>query len=336
MNLQIKSLVVQECGPLRDVEISFTNSEGTPRPVTVIGGANGSGKTTILELIFAFMQILSDKVPPSRLRPPILKRTREAKLNLLLESEDLSIHFDRGPTGTPGYGYSKPLATIPLLQDAIRSGYSNSLLPFDVAKSSKQTAPGLSDEAEANHKVEFAPSILYFPYYRRIVPLQSTGLSREDANYQWTYRYEVVQSFQGSLNAYLVWLEYAQVDTFEEVKRFLNETVLVDKTIAHVERSKLQTMVELSANVIHPLEELSSGEQNLLIIMLELWRRLLPGSIVLVDEIENSLHPAFQHRLAEALLKLQARIPFQLIVTTHAPAFLDAFGTDSALILTEF
>jgi AAA15 family ATPase/GTPase len=77
-------------------------------------------------------------------------------------------------------------------------------------------------------------------------------------------------------------------------------------------------------------------EQNILIMLLELRRRLIPGSIVLLDEIENSLHPAFQHRLAQNLLQLQKQIPFQLILTTHQAVFVKIFGENSTRILTEF
>jgi predicted ATP-dependent endonuclease of OLD family len=81
---------------------------------------------------------------------------------------------------------------------------------------------------------------------------------------------------------------------------------------------------------------MSSGEQNILIMLLELRRRLLPYSIVLIDEIENSLHPAFQRKLAEALKRMQKLIPFQLIVTTHALPMVETFGPASTRILTEF
>jgi predicted ATP-binding protein involved in virulence len=324
MNLQIKSLVVQECGPLRDVEISFTNSNGTPRPVTVIGGANGSGKTTILELIFALVHSLQYKSLSDMPKFPILNRTSEAEISLLIKDKDVRTTIARHTDGLEFHRSYSSSAPVGALREAIRDDNLTAFLPIEVHR------------ATINQQKALAPTVLYFPHYRRIVPVQGTGISRENASYEWTYRYEVVQSFEGSLNAYLVWLEYAQTDTFNTATQFLNETVFLDKAISHVDRPNLQTMIKLTDGVTHPLDELSSGEQNLLIIMLELWRRLLPGSVVLIDEIENSLHPAFQHRLAEALLKLQARIPFQLIVTTHAPAFLDAFGPDSALILTEF
>ncbi len=84
------------------------------------------------------------------------------------------------------------------------------------------------------------------------------------------------------------------------------------------------------------LEDMSSGEQNILILLLELRRRVLPHSIVLIDEIENSLHPAFQHQIVNGLKRLQEAIPFQLIVTSHSQTILEAFGTQSARILTQF
>ena len=87
---------------------------------------------------------------------------------------------------------------------------------------------------------------------------------------------------------------------------------------------------------MHYLEHLSSGEQNILIMLLELRRRLRPGSIVLIDEIENGLHPALQKQLAESLRRMQEGMSFQLIVTTHAIPFVEIFGPGSTRILTEF
>ncbi|HAI70568.1 MAG TPA: hypothetical protein DCM38_14165, partial [Gammaproteobacteria bacterium] len=57
---------------------------------------------------------------------------------------------------------------------------------------------------------------------------------------------------------------------------------------------------------------------------------------VLLDEIENSQHPDFQHRLAQNLLQLQRQIPFQLILTTHQPAFVKIFGEKGTRLLTAF
>ncbi len=332
MKIQIKSLEVKNCGPLRDVEIDFTTN-GLPRPVTIIGGANGSGKTTILELIVALAHfwlrhdVLSEEIDEDLIPPEmgILRQTEAARINLLIDGDDFSIIWQRS-TGKRHWNNKNQISTKNKIKKFLNA------LKKQTQKEPVETIVGVS---LSQLPLDLA-SILYFPHYRRIQPTASSSITKEDISYKWVYRYEIVNSFAGSLDSYFVWLDYAYSTQFIAVKQFLNETVLVNKAIDNVDRSKLVTMVKLANGQTHRLDELSSGEQNLLIIMLELWRRLLPGSIVLIDEIENSLHPAFQHRLAEALLKLQAKVPFQLIVTTHAPSFLDTFGPESTLLLTEF
>ncbi|NJN93376.1 MAG: ATP-binding protein [Anaerolineales bacterium] len=326
MQIQIKSLEVKNCGPLRDVNIDFTTN-GVPRPVTIIGGANGSGKTTILELVcalahFALHEYVLLEHIDEDLMPPemhILRRTKAAQMSLLIDGDNFNISW-------PGKSEQTPIN-------------SNKVKRFLETLNQQVTLELLtsfsSDELVSNQSLDL-PSILYFPHYRRLTSIVGRQINREEVSYKWVYRYEIVSSFAGSLDSYLVWLDYAHPKEFNQIKKFLNQTVLVGKLIDKVDRPELTTMVKISNGRRHRLDELSSGEQNLLIIMLELRRRLLPGSIVLIDEIENSLHPAFQHRLAEALLKLQKQIPFQLIVTTHAPSFLDAFGAESTLLLTEF
>ena len=45
MHIKVLSLRVKNCGALEDIYIDFTNDQ-KPQSVIVLGGANGSGKTT--------------------------------------------------------------------------------------------------------------------------------------------------------------------------------------------------------------------------------------------------------------------------------------------------
>jgi len=317
MQIQIKSLQVKNCGPLDDVIIDFT-SNGQPRPITVIRGNNGSGKTTVLELMVALAESVMGnphkKLGSSTMKPELrLTQSDYSQLNLRVDNQDYSIVYNRQQ------------AELPTSQDIIHS----KIQQLSFAQSETPIEPGEWGALKL-------PSIFYFPSYRQFSPAIGQQINQEDMFYQWVYRYEMLDKFQGSLNSYFVWLDHADPDYFAEIKAFINTTVLVNKAIDKVDRSKLAVTVKLSNGQTHYLNELSSGEQNLLVIMLELRRRLIPGSVVLIDEIENSLHLAFQYQMGVALLKLQEQIPFQLIVTTHAPAFVDIFGAENTLLLTMF
>lgn len=168
--------------------------------------------------------------------------------------------------------------------------------------------------------------------------MKGSQLTDEETLYYWLYRYENAQDFQGSLDAYLCWLAFIEPErpgVFTEVTEFLDSLDFDGKKF-NLKRTKLKATVTTREGHTHFLEELSAGEQNILIMLLELRRRLLPGSIVLIDEIESSLHEAYQHMLAQALLKIQQDIPFQLIVTTHSKTIAKIFGWDSVVILTDF
>jgi predicted ATPase len=351
MKLELRSLHVKGCGPLRDVQIEFTDPSGQVRPVTVLGGANGSGKTTVLELIVALAETLH---PDYRHTPNILDRTDYAQMDLLMDGQGFSVYS--APTTTnvelpetclKGILAQIPPSSVVSMEEARERTMGKSQVLW-MGCSGQPTNEEIKElisrqgkeilafpDQESPLKALPLPSVLYFPHYRVLRPVHGEQIHREETRYQWIYRYEAVSSFPGSLDSYLIWLDYAEPEVFQRVCDFLNQLDFDGKTFA-VSRKDLKAVVRTKEGQTHLLEHLSSGEQNILIVLLELRRRLLPHSIVLIDEIENSLHPAFQYRIAQGLRRLQEIVPFQLILTTHAPAFVDIFGAESTLILTEF
>ncbi len=298
--IKILSLTVKNCGVLKDVKIDFTDN-GKPQSVIVLGGANGSGKTTVLELIFALAELFKFQKLPE-----IFRQTEYAEIELLIDDENHKVSFC----------------------EPSRIDFTNKL-------DAKINNLIKLNESKAINLIETIPSILYFPHNRELFSVKGEQIFREEVKYQWCYRYQNQNDFQGSLESYLIWLDYAEPEIFQVVIDFLNQLDFEGKTF-YIHRKSLSVMVKTRNGNEHPLNKLSSGEQNILIMLLELRRRLIPGSIVLLDEIENSLHPAFQHRLAQNLLQLQKQIPFQLILTTHQSVFVKIFGENNTRILTEF
>lgn len=77
---------------------------------------------------------------------------------------------------------------------------------------------------------------------------------------------------------------------------------------------------------------LSAGEKQLVALMVYITLATQPGSVVLIDEPELSLHVTWQRELLGALLELAPQR--QLIVSTHSPQIVSRFR-DSTIALGE-
>ena len=335
MKIQLQSLRVINCGPLRDVCIHF-NTNGDS-PVTVLAGANGSGKTTALELIVGLAEMLlpNSELPPVR---PMLLRSEYTQADWLVDGERFSLFHGNKPDDAALAGSSFGRVGVAGNFQEQKHGHLPAMLRAQVRK----------QEAELNDLNDFdgrpggnkgsdqaLPSVLYFPYTRSLLPITGDQMFKETTPYQWVYFYQIVMQFKGSLDSYLIWLEYVDAKNYAAAIQFLNELDLDGKTFS-ISRRDLKAVVTTPDGGTHFLAGMSSGEQNILILLLELRRHLLPHSLVLIDEIENSLHPAFQRRLVNCLTRLRETIPFQLIATSHSLTILEAFGTQTARILTQF
>lgn len=67
------------------------------------------------------------------------------------------------------------------------------------------------------------------------------------------------------------------------------------------------------------LDDLSSGEQHELILLYELLFRVAPGTLVLIDEPELSLHILWQSEFVDDLASIVKLRDFDVLLATHSP-----------------
>lgn len=89
----------------------------------------------------------------------------------------------------------------------------------------------------------------------------------------------------------------------------------------------------VSKGQILPIDTLSSGEKQILLIMLRVF--LLEGkeSYVLLDEPENSLDISWQYKLIDTLTKLNPNAQF--FITTHSPSIFGAGWGDKIIYMED-
>jgi energy-coupling factor transporter ATP-binding protein EcfA2 len=71
-----------------------------------------------------------------------------------------------------------------------------------------------------------------------------------------------------------------------------------------------------------PVSKLSSGEMQILVIFFRLLFDIDPGSLVLIDEPEISLHVAWQHKLGRMFREIAGLRSLRMIITTHSPQII--------------
>lgn len=90
-----------------------------------------------------------------------------------------------------------------------------------------------------------------------------------------------------------------------------------------------------SGNASHTVDArgMSDGTLRYLAIVTAMLTRN-PGSLLVVEEVDNGLHPSRAHVLVEMLRTLGNLRKIDVIVTTHNPALLDAAGTRMVPFIT--
>lgn len=75
-----------------------------------------------------------------------------------------------------------------------------------------------------------------------------------------------------------------------------------------------------------PPEQLSSGEQHELVLLYDLLFNVRPGSVVLIDEPEISLHVSWQQQFLNDIRRIATLSDLQFIIATHSPQVIHTWS----------
>lgn len=100
----------------------------------------------------------------------------------------------------------------------------------------------------------------------------------------------------------------------------INERFLRKRIDVSVERGL--AVISTSDGMSIPVRGLSSGEQHELVLIYDLLFRVEPGTLVLVDEPEISLHVSWQRKFLDDILRIAESSKLRFLIATHSPTII--------------
>ncbi len=364
--MKVLRLYIKNCGVFKSNLIDFTH-QGKFQDIICLAGVNGSGKTTVMELILNIINFITPDLSMSnilfdRLKPNILTRVDFVQLDLLLDEKILSLVLGDQSQIIKDNTISQAFIIENELKEMILN-FENRIVKspkdkedftvifeqIESVRDSKQIVDrenfkiGLDDFPTLNNINEFfskkstVHDNLPFVYFlnahdREIQDIRYTSIPKYEKTYEIVQRYNPKKD---DLKKILIYYDYAYEDKFKEFTGWVNKHVLIGKVIDKVDRPSFQVLIKTNTGNIHTLDLLSTGEESLLIIASQLYFRASNNAIFLIDEIDESLHPEFQEKVMRLLKQLQIDKGCQIIVSSHSEIIWKSFEDKGLIDLTD-
>lgn len=302
--MKIKNLKLKNVGPFREAELDFPQERDAngKLPVTIITGENGTGKSVIIDAIRLLLNYNSrigrDIVPDHNdFRMEMTVEDNGDKALLAVKNKDAIIEKNRtyysifNNSVIEGFKFASWVIDYWNSNLGSDSFKINNLSSIDIKKAYYGALDGVSSNVELTN---FICSVDY---------LRNSD-DKQEAE---------VGNFVYSL-----------------IKEIFKEC-LVDGEFVSVRRQTLSPIVKVKDAEV-TLDKLSSGNLLLIERLIGLIRRMYSvcmlnnrpvqemtqiEGILLVDEIENHLHPQWQRRIVTILQDMFPNL--QIIMTTHSP-----------------
>lgn len=311
-------LILLDMGALRGAtDISLMDAEGRPTNIYLIMGPNGAGKTTVLESVYVVMRLLDAREHEVFGIDALDRDSGGVQLDALVALDDgvrSRLYLLSIVAGEPGLlrRWTEAELTTVGADKQIVLAYKRRVSDGRVERSA-ESAPEAIAFAEAilerageapQALFETAngfPTVLYFPSdrgIRRPPERERAVTSPEGLGYQASHRFDVDgTSWVSSIDNLFVWFAWLG-DGREKLCRDLVNNLIFrqSKRLAPVDRPSLSVPVEVDGK-FHRLDQLSSGERQLVQLVVRVASHMTGSTLVLIDETEQHLHLVMRRRL---------------------------------------
>lgn len=345
---ELLELTLLDLGALRGQRsFRFRNEEGEPTNVFMIMGTNGAGKTTVLEAIYAGMRLLDAREHDSTGIDDIDRKSGGLQLDARVALDDGSrskLYLLSISVGRPG------LLKRWTDEELAQAGVERQIV---LSFRSRISGPGLERSAESDPEaLAFAeailerageppaalfdvangyPSVLYFPSDRGIrrPPDAARAITRPAGlYYRAAHRFDADgQSWDASIDNLFVWFAWLNDGREEECRELVNRLVFRGvKRLGAVDRPSLSVPVEVESGT-HRIDQLSSGERQLVQLIVRIASHVTGSTIVLIDETEQHLHLVMRRRLINIIKQWACEHQgISFVMTSHQVDSLRVFA----------
>ena len=337
--MKIRKLTIKNYKLFDNLELDFTDENGQTLDSIILAGINGSGKTSLLELLKAIFSRQSENEPSHQLKDSQIKLELEipsdTEKSLLLKVIQLEYTKIARYNAEPSAG----LEMMSLLIKTLKSRHSIFTLCYKAERRDNQTVIQQDDfmifeilgQAGFNFKLCYIPAETYLntsstPFSKgnpdlealeQYITQQDKGLVRviDFAVHKYAVEKYIVNSVVEKL---LADRKQKAEDVIKESTQVINNSLSDLKLVTKlVDITAKEAIFESFNRKKIGINDLSHGEKQLFYQTVYLNNLNLQNSIIMVDEPETSLHPSWQ----QAILKLykNAGKNNQVIVATHSP-----------------
>ena len=320
--MRIERLQIQNIRAIEELSVEFSPH------FNVIAGENGSGKTTILEILARVLSRWTSK-------PKAVIMRKDHRCSLREGHEGVPYVKEHGPHH------------VEVLGEGPDGGHGQSLL-HGMTNRRDQWLRTVQDRDE--DPVQLPLLALFSPY--RAPPERKPGPSEVHTPRVRLAGYDGAFDLWANSKSVEIWLKTFEQASYQEGKRFpaleaargaIASCLLDCVDVRYYPRTN-QVMIKRTDGRLEPFELLSDGYRTIATLVGELALRAVTlnpmgdlgapekiKGVVLIDELDLHLHPIWQRGIAAQLHKAFPKVQF--ITTTHSPFIIQSMHRDQVINL---